>query len=65
MEQGFLTTKGQSLVDLDFMGNMKKIYIYAWNPNDPCFDWKRPSFGLKTKDKWVPGIHIYIYKHDD
>ena len=20
------------------------IYIYTWNSNDPCFDWKRPSF---------------------
>ena len=18
---------------------------YTWNPNDPCFDWKGPSFG--------------------
>ena len=26
---------------------MKKIYIYihTWNPNDPCIDWNRPSFG--------------------
>ena len=35
--------------------------MYTWNPNVPCFDWKRPSFGGKTKDKWVPGIYIYIY----
>ena len=21
------------------------LYIYTWNPNDPCFDWKRPCFG--------------------
>jgi len=27
------------------------IYIYTWNPNDPCFCCKRPSFGNKTKDK--------------
>ena len=32
------------------------ISMYTWNPNVPCFDWKRPSFGGKTKDKWVPGI---------
>ena len=19
--------------------------VYTWNPNDPCFDWKRPCFG--------------------
>ena len=28
------------------------IYIFAWNPNDLCFDWKRPCFA---------GIYIYIY----
>ena len=31
--------------------------LYTWNPNDPCFHWKRP--GLQ-----VPGICkycIYIY----
>ena len=37
--------------------------MYTWNPNVPCFDWKRPSFGGKTKDKWVPGIYIYIYTY--
>ena len=21
-------------------------YIHTWNPNDPCFDWKRPFFGV-------------------
>ena len=36
------------------------IYIYT---NVPCFDWKRPCFGGKTKDKWVPGIYIYIYNY--
>ena len=30
--------------------------LSAWNPNVPCFDWKRPCFGGKTKDKWVPGV---------
>ena len=39
---------------------LKKKYEYTWNPNVPCFDWKRPSFGSKTKDKWVPGINIKI-----
>ena len=23
-------------------------FIYTWNPNDPCFDWKRPCFGGMT-----------------
>ena len=35
----------------------------TWNPNDPSFDWKAPSFeGLfhpKTEDKQVLGIYIY------
>ena len=33
------------------------VILYTWNPNVPCFDWKRSSFGDKTKDKCVPGIH--------
>ena len=44
-----------------FKYRKKRFPIYTCNPNDPCFDWKRPSFGIKTKDKWVPGIYIYIY----
>ena len=31
--------------------------------NDPCFDWKMPSFGIKTKDKWVPGIFTLLKVH--
>ena len=31
-----------------------KKYIYL-EPKCPLFDWKRPSFGGKAKDKWVPG----------
>ena len=28
------------------------IYIITWNPNDPCFDWKKPCFGgLKPKNR--------------
>ena len=40
------------------------IYIYAWNPNDPCFDWKRPCFaGLTFKNRGYFGSScIYIYK---
>ena len=39
------------------------IYIYSWNPNDPCCEWKWPSFGgfkPKIEDKRVPGLYIYI-----
>ena len=36
------------------------IYIYTWNPNDPCFEYTRPCFWgsnpPKTKHKWGPGI---------
>ncbi len=28
--------------------NDEYIYIYTWNPNDPCFGWKRPCFGGLT-----------------
>ena len=34
--------------------DLQEIYIYL-EPKCPLFDWKRPSFGGKTKDKWVPG----------
>ena len=39
------------------------IYIYTWNPNDPCFDWKGPCFGgLKPKNRGQIGSrYIYIY----
>ena len=38
-----------------------KIYIYTWNPNDPCFDWKRPCFwGLTFKNRGYLGSR-YIY----
>ena len=44
------------------------IYIYistcTWNPNDQCFDWKRPSFGgFKPQNRGrsqVPYIYIHI-----
>ena len=38
------------------------IYVgaYTWNPNDPCLGWERPSFGSKTKDRWVPGMQMNI-----
>ena len=34
---------------------------YTWKQNVPCFDWKRRSFGGKTRDTGVPGIYIYIH----
>ena len=40
-------------------------YVYTWNPNGPCFDWKRPCFGgLTFKNRDHLGsryIYIYIY----
>ena len=37
------------------------IYIYTWNPNDPYFDWKRPSFGgLTFKNRAQQGVLRYI-----
>ena len=31
------------------------VHLHTWNPNDPCFDWKRPCFGgstFKNKGHW-------------
>ena len=37
---------------------------YTWNPNDLCFDWKRPSFpGFKPHNKGQVNIHVYRYKN--
>ena len=41
-------------------------YVYAWNPNDspndPCFDWKRPSFGgLKPQNRGQTGSRCIYY----
>lgn len=40
-------------------------YVYAWNPNDPCLNWKRPCCGgLKPQNKGQPGSrYTYIYIH--
>ncbi len=51
--------KGERL----FKNNQTKhIYIYILlEPNDPCFDWKRPCFGgltFKNKGYLVYIIHI-------
>ena len=55
------------LGDIYFLQHASTVYIYiihTWNPNDPCFEYKRPCFP-KTKDKWVPGIcrklHLHIF----
>ena len=34
------------------------IYIYTWNPNDPCFDWKRPRF---QKNRGQTGSRYVLY----
>ena len=39
----------------------KKSHDHTWNPNDPCFGWKRPCFGglpSKIEVIWVLGMHI-------
>ena len=38
-------------------------YIYTWNPNNPYFEWKGPSFGgFKAKNRGQTGSrYIYIY----
>ena len=37
------------------------LNIHTWNPNDPCFDWKRPFFGggLTFKNRGHLGSRIY------
>ena len=47
---------------------IKPLVLFdTWNPNDPCFEWKRPCFvGLTFKNRGhqrVPGIYIYIYTY--
>ena len=38
------------------------IYIYTWNPTDPCFDRKRPYFGwLVVQNRGHSGSR-YIYQ---
>ena len=34
--------------DVQWWPPKKDIYMYTWNPNDPCFDWKRPCVGGLT-----------------
>ena len=39
----------------------KYTCIYTWNPNDPCFDWKRPCFeGFHHQNRGQTGSR-YIY----
>ena len=39
------------------------IYKCTWNPNDHCFDWKRPCFGgLKLQNRGQTGSR-YIYRY--
>ena len=42
-----------------------QLYIYTWNPNDPSFDWERPSFGgLKLQNRgqtWTNRFQVYVY----
>ena len=34
--------------------------LYTWNPNDPCFHWKRPGLQVPGICKYC--IYIYIYE---
>ena len=37
--------------------------VYTWNPNDPCFGWKRPCFeGLTFKNRGCLGRWIFFNK---
>ena len=58
----FCNTLGHSVLSLYIYIH---IYIYTWNPNDPCFDWKKPCFGgLTFKNRGHLGSrYIYIYTH--
>ena len=38
-------------------------HTYTWNPNDPCFDWKRPCFGGLTFENRGHLGSRYIYTH--
>ena len=42
------------------------IYIYTWNPNDPCFAWTGPCFGgFNPQHRGQTGSrYIYIYLFD-
>ena len=59
-----LVPTGGSTTNYPWKGTISKG-IYTWNPNDPCFDWKRPCFGgVKAKNRGQTGsryIYIYIY----
>ena len=40
------------------------IFIYIWNSNDPCFDWKRPCLGgvdLQKSKSFRFQVYIRIY----
>ena len=40
-----------------------QLVLYTWNPNDPRFDWERPSFGgFKAQNRGQTGCYgTYIY----
>ena len=46
----------------------KRIYrqlydIGTWNPNDPCFDWKRPCFeGFNRQNRGQTGSRYIVYR---
>ena len=45
----FLSMSNMQIEGLHLVKLYNILYIlYTWNPNDPCFDWKRPCFGGLT-----------------
>ena len=36
--------------------------LYTWNPNDPCFHWKRPGLLVPGICKYCTYIYIYTYE---
>ena len=47
-----------SIFTIHFLGGFKSPYFW-FNPNYPCFGWKRPSFGGKTRVIWVSPLRWF------
>ena len=63
---GFSTVGGwTNLFEKYYIHMYMNINLTTWNPNDPCFDWKRPCFGgFNHQNRGQTGsryINIYIY----
>ena len=60
-----LATKRIYMYLFIYIYTIKIMYIHTWNPNDPCFDWKRHCFeGFNHQNRGQTGsryIYIYVY----